>query len=171
VYTFPYIWFILSGLTVLLAVYVTRKTPKGYRYRIGFLLTIATVGVFLFALIFHLSHINERAERYINERAPGGFHSMTEKQWNHPDKGFLGGRIIDKEGMNFDVEVRGGEKWRVLTSDKTVFYGKEDVAIGNSVVISGQKKDRDVFMADTVKSTNMPHSMNKEYHPERSKGK
>lgn len=170
-YTFPYVWFILSGIAVLLAVYVTHKTPKGYRYKRGFLLAIATVGVFLFTLIFHLSHMNERAERFVNERAPGGFHSMTENQWNHPEEGFLGGRITSKERLNFDIETRGGETWKVITSDKTVFYGKKDVAVGSSVMISGQKQDKGIFMADTIKSTNISHGMNNEYHPEGNKGK
>ncbi len=169
-YTFPYIWFALSGAAVFLAVYVARKTPKGYRYRIGSLLTVALLIVSFFALIFHLSHVNEKAERFINERAPGGFHSMTEKQWNHPEDGFLGGRVISKEGMSFTIEMHGGETWKVMTSDATVFYGKNDMNIGSLVMISGQKQGNGVFMASTVKITGMPHRMNnKEYHPSRDK--
>ncbi len=150
-YIFPYLHLLVALLCVGLAVYVLRKTPKGHRYQVGFLSLAGAIVVFVVATVFHMSHINERAENMFAGRGPAVFDRLAEGQWARPEKGVLGGKVESIAEESFTVRVPQGEVWTVILDKDTVLYGKDRLSFGNQVFIEGSKEGEYIFVARRVK--------------------
>ncbi len=148
---FPYIWILFTIILFTAIVFVVKKTPHGYRYQISFIILLLIGGVSIFATLFHLSRIDERAERVILGKAPQVYTTFLEKRWNHPDDGVLAGEVVKIRGKDFDIQPPQGDVWKILTDENTIFVDEESVVEGDRARIIGTRQERGVFLAKKVK--------------------
>ena len=91
----PYIWMVLLVLTVLLGIYNLRKTKKGYRHSITFIVLLSLFGSIVAGLLLHVFGASEYLESEVGGRVP--FHTpvshIREVEWQRPELGMYAGTV------------------------------------------------------------------------------
>ncbi|MBP9698050.1 MAG: hypothetical protein KBD65_02585 [Candidatus Moranbacteria bacterium] len=149
---FPYIWLALSLVLVAASLFVIKKAPRGYRYGVGITLFLASVVVFILITLFHLSHVDERAEGFVARQGPRGVSQLVERQWNRPEEGALSGRVTAINLPTFEIISHSGKRWNIITDSNTVFRGKKELAEDAFVTLLGEKSDEETFQAEVVRT-------------------
>jgi hypothetical protein len=138
--TIPYLWIGLVVIFSILAVYNFRHTPRGYRYRPILVIVISVLaGMVIGTILFFAGYGNYFDYKLVNSRPFRGFvEEPYQKTWSQPEKGLLGGKILeihsddnfvlgDFEGKSWLIEFRGekrGQKKFILPGENLRLQGE-----------------------------------------------
>ncbi|MEF3692276.1 MAG: hypothetical protein V3574_04460 [Candidatus Moraniibacteriota bacterium] len=146
--TAPYFWIILALLAVGGGLLAIRKTKRGYRYSLifiigGGILTVAFLGIFL-----HFTKVNRHIGNHYIPRGPfpEEFIFPEKKRWCSPAEGMLGGEVVAIEGDNFNLRGFEDDFWRVYYSNETKIRVKK-IETGMLIEVFGKKINQNQFRA------------------------
>ncbi len=156
--SFPYVWIVLLFLFLGLAFYNYKHTKKGYRCRTCVFFGLSVVASLVLGSFFHFYlGLGEKMDRYFSQKVPvyerAGCHCCRKKAlWSQPEKGLLGGRIIEiRQGEGFDLEDFKGLVWQVEKDEQT-FVRKPVLIIENEEVkLLGEEKAEKHFWAREIR--------------------
>ncbi len=147
----PYLWLIFFGGFIALAHFNLRHTRLGYRFSlfravVVFLSITIVVGSGLYWLGF-----GEKIEEKIAESTPYYYHLQGGRIiWDKPEKGMLGGKIIETvEPQRFILVDQSGFSWQVTVSGTN---GSPYEYIGSKIKMLGQLVGTSSFQAVEIRS-------------------
>lgn len=152
-YALPYVWILCLILFSTLAYYYLRHTSKGYRYNTVIVITLSiflsiTGGSALFA-----SGISEKIETSFQNNFP--FYPLLHRNrmlmWGHPEKGILGGKIIQEpKELQLELEDFRNKNWIIDISKANI---KPNIILKKDTLIKiiGEQKNEQIFQANEIR--------------------
>lgn len=155
--TFPYVWAVVMGATMVLLIYVFRKTKKGYKYSLYIPVGVAAVIIVAAGVGMTQAHIGERIDTTLSERAPFYNKLLEHRQapWISPEKGVLAGVVTEVTENGFTLRDIRRNEWEVRTPEI------EDIQMGARVKVLGEQVDDSHFSATQVDEFNFRKLRNK----------
>jgi len=116
-YSIPWVWFLFFSIFSVLAIFGMKHLPKAYKINSIFFIIINLGLSLLLGALFYFFNFPEHFRYFHNNLE----HKIEEK-WNHPEKGFLSGKIIQYKLKENIVKIKtiNNEIWEVKIKD-TVF--------------------------------------------------
>ena len=150
----PYLWIVLLVFFMFITYYNFIHTRTGYRYRF---VAIFLISLFISTLLgfgFYQYGWTEAVERQLRTRIPG-YQSLVytrENQWMHPEKGLLGGTVIEisLEKRLLWLADHRGQKWEI-NIDQARVRGNLPLARSQEIKIIGQRLSENIFKATEVR--------------------
>lgn len=140
-----------------IAAYSIRQTKKGYRFEL-WQLTLLNIGSsIVIGVVLYGFGVAPLVESSLQGRLPGyrGFEEKQEELWSQPEKGLLGGVIIEIEADAFlIVEDFSQEIWEVqlplVPNGRTMPAEILAQLVGRKVKIIGTQNDTSSFTAERI---------------------
>ena len=152
-FSLPYLWAAVLLLFIFVAYYNFRNTTKGYRYNVFFLLGGSIFLSLILGLVFFECGLGAGIHKLFSEQIPFYNSCVCDKSdvWNNPEKGLLGGEIIDIKSQNdFSLQDLNGDMWHIKTECDKVsdccFLQK-----GERVELIGQELKDNIFIAKFIR--------------------
>lgn len=148
---FPYFWLIFFAGFIALAHFNLRHTRLGYRFSLVKAVVVYLGLTFFFGALFYSFGLGGKIEEKIAESAPY-YHNLTGGRivWDRPERGMLGGRIIElKEPSLFVLTDQNGMIWQVTVSGTT---GANLQFIGSKIKMVGELVGTSSFRAVEIRS-------------------
>ncbi|MGW8185525.1 MAG: hypothetical protein ACWGHO_05465 [Candidatus Moraniibacteriota bacterium] len=146
--TAPYLWILLAVLAGVSGFLAIRKTKRGYRYSVLFVTSLGVLAISMLGAALHIAKIN----KHLGERMLGGgqvTRNMTfpsERRWQAPKEGMLGGKIIKIKKEAFDLRGLDDEVWEVYYTSETKFR-VERIEENMMVAVIGEGIGKNKFKA------------------------
>jgi hypothetical protein len=147
----PLVWLISLIFTIIFALYFFKNTNKGYKKTIWFYLTINLISSLLLGFLLNNSNLKENLDDYISKNF--SFYHKLEKRrsvfWNHPERGFLSGKITKISKNYFYLKDFKQKTWKITYEKKFLnsYLLKKDYQIK----IIGKKISNQEFLAKSIK--------------------
>lgn len=151
--TFPYIWFILLLVFLILAVRRLRKVKHAYRYQPSFLVLSALLFTLLSGMLFFHFGLGQKVENYLaNHYLSYRKLNYMRGAWDNSQKGLLSGTIISLSSNPSSIELKDFSEniWQVNYSEKTLL--NTNLVIGSKIKIIGNKAGQLNFQASEIRS-------------------
>lgn len=148
---FPYIFIFLLIISLILAYYLYRQTPKGHKINLSMLVIVLIVVGLSLAFMLHILGVNREA--YFQLARMPFYHQMMftkEGEWSQPGKGLLWGEVLGMNNGKFSLRDNGGKSWNVLYDNNTSFDRNISEAVGQDVKIIGKQSGDNEFQAKQV---------------------
>jgi hypothetical protein len=150
----PYLWIALLFLFLFITYYNFIHTRRGYRYRFVVIFLISLlISVLLGFGFFHYGW-TETVEGQLRARIPGYQHMVYtgENQWMQPEKGLLGGTIVEIEPEKKSLILKDyrGKEWTIDVSQARV-RGNLSITENLEIKIIGQQLSEDFFEAVEIR--------------------
>jgi len=153
--TAPFLWIILSVLTLVFGLLAFQKTRHGYRYQTLFVASLIVLAILILGVMTHFLKINNRFEnfsrgipRYKNLAHPKEF------RWLKPEEGLLAGEIIKLKSNGVVIINFKGEEWSVDYGNETIIDPRVELAEKEQIRIIGEKIGNFCFKAQIIKKMN-----------------
>jgi hypothetical protein len=152
----PYIWIVLMTFFVGVAYYNFKYTKSGYRRETYFVVALSVAGSLILGTFLHTLGAGEKIEDIVANSVPY-YEKITccsdrKDIWDQPEKGFLGGEIVNiLNAENFELKDFGGLVWQVQENDDTIEYAPLEIKNGEEVKIIGEKERNYVFWAREIR--------------------
>lgn len=154
--SFPYVWLVLLGLFLALAHYNYRHTKRGYCCGTYWIVVLSVAGSLVLGIILHLGGTGKIMENTLFARIPlyqkVSCCHYRKDIWTQPEKGLLGGRILNvKNDFEFDLEDFGGFIWVVERNSQTILRNPVVIIKNENVKLIGEKKGEKRFWAKEIR--------------------
>ena len=150
------VWFVLFGAFVILCDVSVRHTKRGYVYPLRVILLIHIGASILFGAVLYVTGIgcyvddilgaNMRFYYDVEKRRAASFHV--------PDKGFVMGRIVQRDDQVLEVVSPQGDQWTIAIANISP-QKQEHLRDSEYAVFLGTVNDRNIFIACDVKMRNL----------------
>jgi len=152
----PYLWIVVILLFLGLAFYNYKHTKGGYRHGTFVVLALSIAGSVVLGLVFHSLGMGRKIDRIFSQNLPfyQNVHCCCNRKdiWSQPEKGLLGGRILNVRLENgFDIEDFGGIIWQVEKNNETLIRGPVLIIENEEVKLIGEKRDERRFRAREIR--------------------
>ncbi len=150
----PYFWVLVSALLFSFVYFDFKKTRKGYRYDGRMVISVSVLVALILGIGLYVMHTPERAEEFFMKSSMyRGIHHDPGMLWIAPEKGLLGGKVIEVQGMEIIIlEDFSNDTWRVDVLDARYGKGyKKEVINGDYLKIIGEMLKRGEFRADEIR--------------------
>lgn len=150
--TLPYAWIILLGAFIVLADYQIRNTKRGYR--IGTIYLVAgSLGLStLLGGVFYVAGAGEIIDDAFIKHVP--YYADVGNRRGHmmmqPERGVVGGLIVNVEGQNFELRAIDRTVWMVDSTGAKII-GKVQLVPGRHVIVIGEDMKENSIHAKYVK--------------------
>lgn len=146
--TAPYLWILLAVLAGVSGFLAIRKTKRGYRHSVLFVVSISVLIISLLGALIHMSKANRgMGERiFINKGLSRDMAFPMEKRWRSPRDGMLGGKVLAVKNNSFDLKSFNDEIWEIYYSERTKFKVKK-VEENMPVIVVGEEAGKNKFRA------------------------
>jgi len=152
-HSIPYLWITIVVTVILIALYLARSSRKGYQYSIRQVTAISLLSVVIFSLLFSFFDVGKYMHRYLSMRVNAYNYIVhsNEQQWSQPEKGYLGGKIMQSYGSDRMLVIRDfhGFEWMIDTTNTVVKEGTH-FSSGYYVKIRGVQTGEANFRATTI---------------------
>jgi len=115
--TLPYLWIAVIVGFSFLAIYNFQHTKKGYRHKPIIIIAVSIMsGVVLGTFLFLIGGGHEVDHQLLGRQPMAKvFYDKQMKHWQHPEKGLLGGEIIDlQSGGTLILLDLDDQEWKVI---------------------------------------------------------
>lgn len=151
--TLPYFWIVVLLILGFLALYSSKFTEDGYRYKLA---TLIFIGLFLnivFGGTFYALGMGELIDTRLQEDIPVYNYLSTnkEKMWTQPEKGVLSGEVISLEENNIAIKDYLGNVWDISLSSDILVKGRYQLRIGMKIKIIGKMIEDSSFLASEIR--------------------
>jgi hypothetical protein len=147
----PIIWVITIFLFFGLAYVGIKKTKRGYKYRIHWLISANLLASIVIGAVVHLAGLSASFERgFAHEFS--GYHGIEERKvelWSQPENGYLAGTVMDNTDQLI-INDLGGIEWQVDITHAQI-RGRASINTGAMIKIIGQKSAEYQFVADEIR--------------------
>ena len=152
----PYLWIVLLFLFLALAFYNYKHTKIGYRHSVFIVLGLSIAGSILLGYVFHSAGIGRKIDRIFARNVPLYQEmeccSNRKDIWSQPDKGLLGGRILNVRFEDgFDLEDFQGIVWQVEKNGQVLIREPFLVRVGEGVKLIGEERAQQHFWAREIR--------------------
>jgi len=149
----PWSWLVLIVLFFLLVFTAVSRSKKGYSFGITRIVAGLLLAIIPITTVFYASGIGRSTHWYLSENYSEYYHLVNgnEQDWSHPDKGRLGGRIVnynEKEQVMI-LKSFANELWQIDLKNAKVDSDTLLVA-GNYVKVAGIQTTSNCFLAHTI---------------------
>lgn len=149
----PLIWIILFILTIALITYFLKQTPKGYRFRLLWIILAMFIISIVIGRIMSVWQIGLRIEHYVQKKVPSySQHFCHDRKflWIDPANGRLAGKIItiNQEIQEIEIEDFRGNKWSIKCSSGIKL---DEYEVGFDIKIIGKQLNKENFQATEIK--------------------
>ncbi len=159
---FPFVWFILVVVSLVLSLVAFNKTKYGYRYNFILLVSGFLTIIFASGFVFHGLKINKPLREFSENRMPRAFKKGPFDKTQNAifiEEGLLGGEIIEKGENKIFIKNLVDEKWQVDFDDETKIKRNVKFDLGDQVIVVGEKRGKFLFQAFVIKNIeNCPNS-------------
>ena len=151
--TIPYVWLALLFLFIFVSWYTFRQTKKGYRYRTARIVILSLGMSIILGLLLNTIDVGERIHSFLIKNVP--FYDTVvqtlEDEWTQPQRGLLGGVIIQTEEKEDYIVLRDfhGNIWQVEISSVQE-KGEVKLKVNSKIKIVGEMKSAGVFIAHEI---------------------
>lgn len=154
----PFFWFLLLGCLIWIASFILKHSRKGYRMPL-WLVTVINVGVsIILGCGLYYQGSSHQIEDVLANRFQRGlaFEEQQKDFWFQPDKGLLGGTIMEIQPFNMIVlEDFSKKAWYISYSPENFkirqnFNAPDFFFAGKRIKIVGQKTGEATFTAHTI---------------------
>jgi len=151
----PYVWIISILLFLGLALYNYKHTRSGYRHGTFVVLGLSVIGSVVLGSVFHSLGMGRKIDQMFAQNIPlyQNLHCCCNRKdiWTQPQKGLLGGKIMDFSGPDhFQVEDFVGKSWEI--EGQNIFWrGSLVPRKGILIKMVGEKRKNNFFWAREVR--------------------
>ena len=152
----PLFFLFLLIIFLIGSIILLQHTRRGYRYPFSFLLAMFVFISAASGFGLKVSPWDEPVERFLlgavpySERAGEIFVPSAKHQWSHPERGLLGGTVVDFGVNNIELRDEKGRLWHIEYQKETLWQG--DVwGQGDKVKIIGEQKAAGIFSAEEIR--------------------
>ncbi len=132
--TLPYLLLFISVIGFLLLYITVRHTRRGHRFTTVSILGVIFVLSFFIGTLLHAVGVSEQVDEVMTSNVPGytSVINTREYRWEHPERGFIAGKVIGiPQTSMFILKDNLGKEWVVLvTSTEKLSEGKKFRVIG-----------------------------------------
>jgi hypothetical protein len=151
----PMLWLLITIIFVILFDILIRRTKRGYKYSLTFIMLVNIGFSLLLGLLFYLFGVS-----YIVDDSLGRlkYYNSVEKRhaqmFNSPEDGMIVGRVVGCTDKYFTLIAPDGHRWNVMNEhiDKSQ---KNAMIDGQIVMVRGEKIDEDIFVACDIRKRGM----------------
>lgn len=161
--TAPFLWIILSILTLVFGLLAFQKTKHGYRYQTLFTASIVVIIISILGILTHFLKINNQANNRFSEKIPH-FQQLTppkELRWLRPEEGLLAGEIIGVKPDGVVIISFRSEEWTVNYGNETIISPDVKLEKSEKIRAIGRRAENFLFEAKIIKRmdriTQPPH--------------
>lgn len=163
----PYLWIVLMFLFLGFAFYNYKHTKKGYRCQTCLIFGSSVAASVILGLFLHFYlDFGGKIDKYFSQKIPlyenfGCYCYRKKILWTQPEKGFLGGKIIQiKRENSFNLEDFQGVVWEIEKSEPMLIRRPVLLIENEEVKLIGEKKGERIFRAREAR----PWSKNKKWN-------
>ncbi len=118
----PYVWFVVFGGMLLLAVWQLRNTRRGYRQSVSVLAGSSFVFSLVLGGLFHVGGFGWTLDNWLGQVAPmyASQAAMERKMWQNPNEGRLIGRqvrVASTSPIRIQFTDIDGAQWQIVSTD------------------------------------------------------
>jgi hypothetical protein len=145
--TMPYFWIIVLVFLVFVSFYSFKKTKNGYHYKLVTVILGSILVSIILGVVFYFNGMGRIVDNTFAEKLSTyrQFASPQRKIWSQPEKGFLVGKIIEVENLNFILIDLKHQKWTVERHTSKYIPRQHEI-----VKIIGTKLDNNYFQAKRI---------------------
>lgn len=158
----PMFWIGSFVLFVIAASWFLQHTPKGYRWTLHKILGVNVLISIILGTVLYTTGIAPICDRMILSafRPELSAEHHRRKLWNHPEHGFMRGKITEVyDQMHFVLEDPRGNEWMIEMGPESLRRGAQ-IAPDESVRVRGEVLEEGSFRADEV-APDMPPRFNR----------
>lgn len=151
----PFFMIILFVFFLVLSIVLLHHTRRGYRYPSSVLFSSFFFGVLVIGYGIEMTPFDEPLEKFMlgviprTEKYGAVLLPTTEQQWTQPEKGLLGGEVLEAEDETLELRDSNERDWSVEYSHAAV--GKDvDLKPSEKIKVIGEKKDAKTFHATEI---------------------
>jgi hypothetical protein len=127
-WSLPYWWLLIITVTAVLAYSAVRHLPRGYRYRVpfvvaGFFLTISLLGWALHTWHFSGSTVDAWGRKVLPFH--GAMQAHHQQMWIQPQKGLLAGEVIESSDDSMRIRDFSGAQWQLVASSSLPIFSPQ----------------------------------------------
>ncbi len=150
----PVFWIILLIGLVFITTYLTRKTPKGYKFPFGWALGAFLLSQIIGGIVLEGSNIGEQLDQRIARHISFYQNRQERRQkfWKNPENGFLAGTIIEiNENGILLLDDWNKTQWTVDFT-KSMIGERVQLQPDEKIRLIGTKAGNTEFIADQIRS-------------------
>lgn len=150
----PYFWILIIGLVAIILVIKFKKTDKGYKIQLGYILSGILVLTVCIGLLTYYSGLAGSFELALENNAPGYEHivRLPQNVWFDPESGNLYGEVVEVNSVEqFILIDREDGLWRVYLDPQTMLAPRLVIFPGLEVKIRGEALDEHEFKAFEIR--------------------
>jgi heme/copper-type cytochrome/quinol oxidase subunit 2 len=151
--TIPYVWIFMLSIFIFVSWYTFRHTKRGYRHRTILIVTFSLLISIFLGLLLNTIDVGERIHYFFMKNVPyyDTVIRTLEDEWSQPQKGLLGGVIIETEEKEDYIVILDfhGNIWHIdITSVQQ--QGEVNLNIHSKIKIVGEIESPGVFIAHDI---------------------
>jgi hypothetical protein len=150
------VWFVLFGVFVMLCDVSVRHTKRGYVYPLRVVVFVHIGASILFGMVLYVTGIGYYVDDALGShmRYYYGVEKRRAASFHVPDKGFVMGRIVQRNDQALEIVSPQGDQWIVTIAN--ISPQKQEYLRDNEyAVFLGTVNDRNIFIACDVKMRNL----------------
>ncbi len=111
----PYFWIVFLGIFIALVYFNLRHTKQGYKYKLYKIILGTILFSVLLGIFFFEAGIGQAMDDIFSKNMPAYGFIMRHRQipWTMPEKGLLGGEIIEIRDDGIKIEDIRGNEWDI----------------------------------------------------------
>lgn len=149
----PYFWLIFLIIFIFLADYYLKNTKHGYRFSLIKIASLSMLVSLVLGAIFYNVGVAEFIDNRFSETVPiyNNLGLNKEKIWLQPEKGLLGGVILEiKSNNNFTIKDLNNKTWQIK-ADNLLLRPLVDFFPGGQVRLIGKMRGSNTFIASEIR--------------------
>lgn len=155
--TIPYVWLVMFSLFIIVSWYTFRHTKKGYRHRTILIVTFSLLISVILGLLLNTIDVGERIHDFLMQNVPyyNTIIRTLEDEWSQPQKGLLGGVIIETKEKQDYIVIRDfrGNIWHIDIASVQQ-QGEVNLKVDSKIKIVGEIESPGIFIAHDIFSWN-----------------
>ena len=151
--TLPYFWIAMLLVLGYLALFSSKFTSKGYRFKLSTLLLVGLSVNIALGSVFYQAGLGQLIDTRLQAEVPAyNYLSVNkEKIWTQPDKGVLSGIIESSAGDRLTLRDYLGNIWTVDLSAGPLVKGRTRLEVGIKIKIIGNRTGNNEFLAQEIR--------------------
>lgn len=155
----PYFWLVLFMLFIAVAYANIHSTKRGYRFRFRTIVVVVLGVTVVSGSTLYAVGMGEAIDVALSESVPlySKMLNNRDKRWSHPERGQLGGQIVEIEEQMIIIMDFNNHEWTVVTTNAVLppFFELEEK---HRVRVIGEQTDDMIFTAKRIAPWHRPKS-------------